>query len=102
MRIPLVYVLECSDGSFYTGYTVDLALRLAKHRAGKGSRYTRSRLPVRLRAWWVARDLREARSTEARFKCFTRAEKLAMLATGRAFGYRIRRRMPGKLAGSTG
>lgn len=44
-----VYVLRCADGSLYTGSTTDLVRRLAEHRAGKGGRYTRSRLPVRLR-----------------------------------------------------
>jgi putative endonuclease len=74
----------------YTGYTVNLELRLQKHRAGKGARYTRSRLPVRLFAWWITGDLREARSTEARFKRLTRAQKFAALKAGRVFGYRIR------------
>ena len=43
-----VYMLRCRDGSLYTGITTDLRRRIAAHRAGKGSRYTRSRLPVRL------------------------------------------------------
>src|SRR2546427_12385025 len=41
-------MLRCRDGSLYTGITTDLRRRIAAHRAGKGSRYTRSRLPVRL------------------------------------------------------
>ena len=43
-----VYVLECSDKSLYTGYTNDLEKRVAKHNAGKASKYTRSKLPVKL------------------------------------------------------
>jgi putative endonuclease len=42
------YMLECKDGSFYTGWTKDLEKRLAAHNSGKGARYTRSRLPVKL------------------------------------------------------
>jgi len=43
-----VYILECSDGSFYTGATNDLDKRIEKHNKGTASKYTRSRLPVRL------------------------------------------------------
>jgi len=43
-----VYVLECSDGTLYTGITVDPSRRLVEHNSGRGARYTRSRLPVRL------------------------------------------------------
>ena len=43
-----VYVLECADGSFYTGCTSDLERRVAEHNEGKGCRYTRARKPVRL------------------------------------------------------
>lgn len=45
-----LYVLECSDGSLYTGITVDVAARYAAHAAGKGAKYTRGRPPVRLLA----------------------------------------------------
>jgi putative endonuclease len=42
------YMLECRDGSFYIGWTIDLEKRLQVHNSGKGARYTRSRLPVTL------------------------------------------------------
>ena len=41
-----MYVLECADGSLYTGYTTDVEKRLKTHNAGKGAKYTRARLPV--------------------------------------------------------
>jgi putative endonuclease len=44
----LVYILKCSDGTLYTGITNDLLGRLALHNAGRASRYTRSRTPVKL------------------------------------------------------
>ena len=44
-----VYVLECADGSLYTGYTTDVARRVREHDAGDGAKYTRGRAPVRLR-----------------------------------------------------
>jgi len=74
-----VYVLRCGDGSLYTGITNHLARRLAAHRAGTASRYTRSRRPVRL----VYQERRRTRSAalrrEAAIKRLPRAAKLAML-----------------------
>jgi putative endonuclease len=43
-----VYVLECADGSYYTGYTTDVERRVAEHDAGEGANYTRGRTPVDL------------------------------------------------------
>lgn len=43
-----VYVLECADGSYYTGYTTDVERRVAEHDAGDGAKYTRGRTPVEL------------------------------------------------------
>ena len=42
------YILECSDGTFYTGWTTDPERRLRQHTAGRGARYTRSHPPIRL------------------------------------------------------
>ncbi|MBL8421650.1 MAG: GIY-YIG nuclease family protein [Dechloromonas sp.] len=49
-RTWFVYLLECVDGSFYTGVATDVAARLAAHEAAKGARYTRSHKPLRLLA----------------------------------------------------
>jgi putative endonuclease len=81
-----VYILRCRDGSLYTGWTDDLSRRLDAHTAGKASKYTRSRLPVRLAAWFALDDASSARSLEARFKRLTRREKLLALAKRQAFG----------------
>jgi putative endonuclease len=78
-----VYILRCKDGSLYTGATNDLAARLARHSAGKGARYTRSRLPVTL-VWSVkVKDRGAALSREARLKQLDRAEKLALIRRSR-------------------
>jgi putative endonuclease len=74
-----VYVLECGDGSLYTGITNDLVRRLAEHQAGRGSHYTRAHLPVRLVAAWSFGDRPSALSAEARFKQLRRAQKLLMI-----------------------
>jgi putative endonuclease len=77
-----VYILTCSDGSLYVGWTTDLEARLEAHRRGVGSRYVRSRLPVELRAWWRVPNRSSALREEARFRALTRTQKLAVLAAG--------------------
>ena len=75
-----VYMLRCRDGSLYTGWTSDLERRLARHRAGKASRYTASRLPVELALALPMPDRGAARREEARIKGLDRAGKLTLLA----------------------
>jgi putative endonuclease len=79
-----VYILRCSDGSLYTGWSSDVPRRLARHRAGKASRYTASRLPVELALALPMRDASAARREEARIKALDRRGKLALIAAGRA------------------
>jgi len=75
----MVYLLRCGDGSLYTGITNDLARRLAAHRAGKASAYTRSRRPLRLVYREAARDRGAALRREAAIKRLTRKAKLALI-----------------------
>jgi putative endonuclease len=79
-RAAFVYLLRCSDKSLYCGWTFDLEQRLAAHRAGRGARYTRSRLPVVLAATFEMPDEGSARREEARIKQLPREEKLRMIA----------------------
>ena len=74
-----VYMLRCGDGSLYTGWTNDLTKRLAKHAAGKASRYTASRLPIELAAAWEMPDRGSAMREEMRIKRLPRAQKLALV-----------------------
>jgi putative endonuclease len=74
-----VYLLRCRDGSLYTGWTVDVDRRLARHRAGTASRYTASRLPVELELAIAMPDRTAARREEARIKRLPRAAKLQLL-----------------------
>ena len=75
-----VYILRCADGPLYTGWTVDLERRLARHRAGRASRYTASRLPVTLARAFPMHDRSAARREEARIKRLGRAAKLELIA----------------------
>ena len=63
-----MYVVECADGSLYTGYTTDVERRLKTHNAGKGAKYTRARLPVKLLYSEAFASKPEAMSAEALFK----------------------------------
>jgi putative endonuclease len=74
-----VYLLGCRDGSLYTGWTIDLEARLARHRAGTASRYTASRLPVELELAIPMDSRTAARREEARIKRLPREAKLALL-----------------------
>lgn len=75
-----MYVLECADGSLYTGYTTDLDRRLKTHNAGKGAKYTKARLPVKLIYHESFDSKQKAQSAEALFKRKTRQAKLDYLA----------------------
>lgn len=75
-----MYVLECVDGSLYTGYAVDVHARLAVHNAGKGAKYTRARLPVSLLAYASFESKHDAMHAEYVFKQLTRDEKDVLLA----------------------
>lgn len=73
------YILECADGTLYTGWTNDLEKRLAAHNAGQGAKYTRGRGPVRLRYYEVFADKEVALRREASLKRLSRTEKLALI-----------------------
>ena len=74
-----VYLLRCRDGSLYTGITNDLPKRLATHAAGRASRYTRSRLPVRLVYTESQRSKSTALAREAAIKKLSREAKLLLV-----------------------
>ena len=74
-----VYMLRCRDGSLYTGYTDDVRRRLAVHSAGKGAKYTRSRLPVELVYQEELPDKSAALRREAAIKKLTRQQKLNLV-----------------------
>ena len=72
-----------SDGSLYTGYTTDVEKRLKTHNAGKGAKYTRARLPVKLLYQESYPDKPSAMSAEALFKKKSRQAKLNYIKKNR-------------------
>ena len=74
-----VYLLECRDGSFYCGYTTDVQKRLLTHNSGKGAKYTKSRLPVKLVYSEECETKSDALKREAAIKKLKRYQKLELI-----------------------
>jgi putative endonuclease len=81
MMQAYTYIVCCADGTYYTGWTTDVTVRVAAHNAGSGARYTRARLPVRLVYWEIFDDKQAAQRREAAIKKLTRGQK-AQLVSG--------------------
>ncbi|CUN64873.1 MAG: GIY-YIG nuclease family protein [Sarcina ventriculi] len=73
------YILECSDGSFYTGWTNNLEKRINCHNKGKGAKYTKGRLPVKLVYFEEFIEKRDAQKREYVIKHLTRNNKLNLI-----------------------
>lgn len=73
------YILRCSDGSFYTGWTNNLEKRLDSHNEGKGAKYTRARRPVELAYYEVFNTKEEAMRREWQIKRMTRKRKILLI-----------------------
>lgn len=80
MRTNAVYIVECADGTLYTGWTTDVDRRVQAHNEGKGAKYTRARLPVRLVYCETCADKTTALRREHAIKHMSRAQKLALIA----------------------
>ena len=76
------YILQCKDGTLYTGWTTDVKKRVETHNSGKGAKYTRARLPVELVYTEVFDDKVEAQKREYAIKQLTRAEKEELIESG--------------------
>ncbi len=75
-----LYLIECRDGSIYTGITTDVAARYAVHASGKGARYTRAHPPARLLAVVEYADRSAAAKAEYAMKCLSATEKRTFCA----------------------
>jgi len=73
------YIVQCADGTLYTGWTASLEKRLAAHNAGIGAKYTRNRLPVALVYWEWQENQSAAQRREASIKKLRRNQKFALI-----------------------
>jgi putative endonuclease len=74
-----VYILQCGDGTLYTGIATDVARRLDEHRTGTGSKYVRGRMPIRIAYTEEHPDRAAASKREYSIKRMTRHAKLAII-----------------------
>lgn len=74
-----VYILKCCDGTLYTGYTNNIEKRLRTHNIGKGAKYTRSRLPVRLIYFEQYQSKQKSMKREYEIKQLPRSKKLKLI-----------------------
>lgn len=83
MELPnnfYTYIVECADHSLYTGWTTNLQQRISTHNAGKGAKYTRCRLPVRLIYFEQHSSKQAAMKREYAIKQLTRKQKLELIS----------------------
>jgi len=78
----IFYVLECSDGTYYAGYTNDLSKRVSVHNSGKGAKYTRARGPVTCIYQEKHETKQLAMKAEYAFKQLKKSEKKDYMANG--------------------
>lgn len=83
------YMLECSDGTLYTGWTTDLSKRIDVHNLGKGAKYTRVRRPVKLIASWSFDNKIAAMKMEYQIKQLSKKKKEQLVLS------QVRERRPG-------
>lgn len=76
------YILECADHTLYTGWAVNLNKRIDVHNAGKGAKYTRARLPVKLVYYECFETKQEAMAREYVIKQMSREKKLELIKSG--------------------
>lgn len=82
IKMNYVYILECGDKSLYTGWTNNLEKRIKVHQAGRGAKYTRARLPVKLVYFEEYADRISAQKREYEIKQMRREEKLGLISMG--------------------
>ena len=73
------YILECSDGTFYTGWTTDVERRVKMHNAGRGAKYTKMRGPVKLVYTERLQNRSAAQKRERAIKRLPRVKKIALI-----------------------
>mgnify|MGYP000982288174 CR=1 FL=1 len=74
-----MYILECADGSYYTGSTNNIELRIAQHNAGEGANHTKKRLPVKLVYFEEFQRIDEAFYREKQVQGWSRKKKEALI-----------------------
>ncbi|ABR47833.1 Excinuclease ABC, C subunit domain protein [Alkaliphilus metalliredigens QYMF] len=77
--MPYTYIVECKDGTYYTGWTVDLEARVKMHNEGKGAKYTRNKRPVKLIYWELKEDRSQAQKRERAIQKMNKSAKVQLV-----------------------
>ena len=81
IEVWFLYVLQCDDGTLYTGITTDVHRRLNEHNtSSRGAKYTKARRPVKLVYWMDFKDRSTAQKAEYKFKKLTREQKVKAIS----------------------
>ena len=81
LKSHIVYIIECVNGSYYTGYTTDIERRYAEHEKGsRKCRYTQSFPPQKLAAWWIFKNRSDALRVENQIKSLSKTGKQRLIA----------------------
>lgn len=78
-KLYYTYIVQCGDGTLYTGYAANIRARIALHNSGRGAKYTRGRLPVTLRYAERFLSRSQAQTREAQIKQLSRVQKLHLI-----------------------
>ena len=89
-RPTYVYIVECRDGSYYTGLAINVEERLGQHNSGKGAKYTRSRLPVKIVYVETCVSLSDALKRERQIKQMRRGQRETLVLGGRGMPKKFR------------
>ncbi|MFW6389548.1 MAG: GIY-YIG nuclease family protein [Halanaerobiales bacterium] len=81
-----VYIVECADGTYYTGYTVNIKRRIQQHNKGQGAKYTRGRLPVKLLYYEKYNTRSKAMKREYAVKQLKKQEKQKLIKLKKSKG----------------
>ncbi len=84
LSVNYTYIVKCSDGSLYTGWTNNLAKRMKAHNDGKGAKYTKTRRPVELVYYEHFATKEEAMSREYHIKQLTRTQKIDLIKNSKS------------------
>jgi len=88
-----VYIVECNDGTYYTGYTPDIEKRIKLHNSGKGAKYTRDRGPVKLVWSKEYKYFKRAFKRELAIKTLTRMQKKKLINNYHGFAIKTKNRI---------
>ncbi len=88
-KMNYVYIVECRDGTLYTGWTTDVNRRITEHNEGRGAKYTRGREPIVLKHLEEYETKQQAMKRECAIKKLSRKKKIELINSQKAFKHEV-------------